>query len=538
MRVLWLLLVAALPFGAHAAQAPVDLILTNGQVFTGDAARPMVEAVAISGERIVQVGTASEVAALASDRTRTIDLQQRVATPGFNDAHMHFGPDPKGYEVSFETNEPTWAETSAAIGAAVQKTPPGSWIFVPVGYTVVLDEAVTRTALDKLAPDHPVLLRAYYGHGYVANSKALSLLHIRNYESDPAGGYYERAAGSRELNGRYWEYAQWKTARALAAAVTDDEIVAALRDLSDAALRAGITSLQIFPAMPLDRFVMLADKSELPIRVRAIAFSPTTPSGRDLSEIREMDRLQETDSNVTVSGIKWVLDGTPIERGAALRDDYADRPGWFGRLNFPERDIAAMLKESLELQQQLLLHAVGDKTADVIFDAMETVNGGNVDWKSKRLRIEHGEGVIADLIPRARALGIVVVQNPSHFTFVELFRQRWHSPMGPLRSLIEADIPLALGSDGPMNPFLNIMFAITDPTNPTEAITREQAVRAYTAGSAFAEFAEEDKGTIAVGKLADIAVLSQDPFSVPVPDLPKTRSVLTIVGGKVVYEER
>jgi len=288
---------------------------------------------------------------------------------------------------------------------------------------------------------------------------------------------------------------------------------------------------------PIERFVRLADKSDLPVRVRAIAFSPTTRSGRDLSEIRELDRLQETGSNVTVSGIKWILDGTPIERGAALRDDYADRPGWYGKLNFPERDIAAMLKESLELQQQLLLHAVGDKTADVVFDAMEIVNGGNVDWKSKRLRIEHGEGVIADLIPRARALGVVVVQNPSHFTFVELFRQRWHSPMGPLRSLIEADIPVALGSDGPMNPFLNIMFAITDPTNPPEAITREQAVRAYTSGSAFAEFAEQDKGTIAAGKLADIAVLSQDPFSVAVPDLPRTRSVLTIVGGKVVYEE-
>ena len=289
--------------------------------------------------------------------------------------------------------------------------------------------------------------------------------------------------------------------------------------------------------MPLERFVRLAARSDLPIRVRAIAFSPTSPSGRDLTEIREMDRLQQRDSNVTVSGIKWVVDGTPIERGAALRDDYADRPGWQGRLNFPERDIAAMLDESLRLQQQLLLHAVGDKTADVIFDAMETLDDGNVDWKSKRLRIEHGEGVIADLIPRARALGIVVVQNPSHFTFVELFRQRWHSPMGPLRSLIEADVPVALGSDGPMNPFLNIMFAVTDPTNPSEAITREQAVSAYTVGSAFAEFAEQDKGTIAVGKLADIAVLSQDPFSVPVADLPKTHSVLTIVGGKIVYEE-
>ncbi len=544
MRARFLLFIALLslgglfPLGALAAPANVDLILTNGRVFTGDSERPSAEAIAIGGERIVALGSTSEIAALAGAKTRTIDLQQRVVTPGFNDAHVHFGPDPKGFEIRFDTSEPTWPETGAAIGKAVQQTPAGTWIFGQVGYTVVLDEQVTRAALDKVAPNHPVLLRAYYGHGDIANSRALSLLHIANNETDPAGGYYERVGNTREINGRFWEYAQWKATRALASTVSDDEIVAALHELSDTAVRAGLTSLQIFPAMPMERFVNLARKSDLPIRIRAIAFSPTTPSGRDLSEIRDLDRLQDSDSNVTVSGIKWVVDGTPIERGAALRDDYADLPGWYGRLNFPERDITAMLRESLELQQPLLLHAVGDKTADVIFDAMETIDGGKVDWKSKRLRIEHGEGVMDDLIPRARALGIIVVQNPSHFTFVELFKQRWHSPMGLLRSLMEADIPVALGSDGPMNPFLNIMFAISDPTNPPEAITREQAVRAYTAGSAFAEFAEQDKGTLAAGKLADVVVLSQDPFSVPVPELPKTRSVLTIIGGKVVHEER
>jgi predicted amidohydrolase YtcJ len=538
MRAQCLLLIALCALVARAAQPSVELILTNGRVFTADPARPSAEAIAIGGERIVAVGSVREVAALAGERTRTIDLRQRVVTPGFNDAHAHFGPDPQGFEVHFETNEPTWTETRAAIERAAQQTAPGTWIFAQVGYTVVLDERVTRFALDKLAPNHPVLLRAYYGHGFVANSTAMSVLHIALEESDPAGGYYERVAGSREVNGRFWEYAQWKTTRALASAVSDDEIVAALQELAGAAVRVGITSMQIFPAMPIERFVRLARKSDLPIRVRAIAFSPTTSSGRDLSEVRDLDRLQQQSNfNVTASGIKWIVDGTPIERGAALRDDYADRPGWRGRLNFPERDIKAMLDESLQLHQQLLLHAVGDKTADAIFDAMETIDNGKVDWKSKRLRIEHGEGVIADLISRARVLGIVVVQNPSHFSFVELFRERWRSPMGPLRSLIEADIPVALGSDGPMNPFLNIMFAITDPANPPEAITREQAVRAYTAGSAFAEFAERDKGTIGVGKLADIAVLSQDPFSIPVPDLPKTRSVLTIVGGNIVYEE-
>ena len=236
MRVRCLLLIAPFalwPIAGQAAPTPVDLILTNGKVFTADPARPAAEAIAISGERIVTVGTASDVAALAGEKTRTIDLQQRVVTPGFNDAHAHFGPDPKGFEVRFETNEPTWTETHAAIERAVQQAPPGTWIFAQVGYTVVLDEQVTRFVLDKLAPDHPVLLRAYYGHGYVANSSAMALLHIANNEPDPAGGYYERVADSREINGRYWEYAQWKTTRALASAVSDDEIVTALHELSD-----------------------------------------------------------------------------------------------------------------------------------------------------------------------------------------------------------------------------------------------------------------------------------------------------------------
>ncbi len=537
MRRYWLLLLAWLPFTALGQAAPADLILTNGKVFTADPARPTAEAIAIRGERIVAVGTTAEMNVFAGATTRRIDLQQRVVTPGFNDAHFHFGPDPKGFQVHFDTNEPSWAQVSAAIEQAVQQTPRGTWIFASVGYGVVLDEHVTRAALDQLAPDHPVLLRAYYGHGDIANSKALPLLHLADDEPDPAGGYYERVAGSKEINGRFWEYAQWKPNRVLASAVSDEEALAALHEMADGALRAGITSLQIFPAMPIERFANLVVKADLPVRIRAIAFSPTTPSGRDLSEIRELGRLQFPGSKVSISGIKWIVDGTPIEWGAALRNDYADRPGWHGRLNFPESEVAAMLDESLQFHQQLLLHAVGDKTAAVIFDAMEATDSGKTDWKSKRLRIEHGEGVIADLIPRARALGVIVVQNPSHFGFAELFRKRWHSPMGPLRSLIEAGVPVALGSDGPMNPFLNIMFASTDPSNPTEAITREQAVRAYTAGSAFAEFAEQEKGSIAPGKLADIVVLSQDVFAVAVPDLPKTRSVLTIVGGHVAYEE-
>jgi len=334
--------------------------------------------------------------------------------------------------------------------------------------------------------------------------------------------------------GRFWEYAEWKPNRILVNQVSDEEAISYLRQMAEDAVRFGITSMQIFPAMSVGKFARLLVKAKLPIRVRAIPFSMTNPSGRDLSEIRQLRNLQFPKANVTASGMKWVLDGTPIERGAALRSDYNDRAGWRGRLNFPETEIAAMVKESLDFKQQLLVHAVGDQTIQIVFDAMEKYDA-KVDWNSKHVRIEHGDGVIDELIPRARKLGVVVVQNPTHFSEPELFRQRWGT-MFPLRSLIEAGIPVAIGSDGPMNPFLNIMLAAIHPYNPKEAITREQAVRAYTYGSAFAESAEVEKGTIARDKLADLVVLSQDIFAVPVPELPKTNSLLTIVGGKIVYE--
>jgi imidazolonepropionase-like amidohydrolase len=156
------------------------------------------------------------------------------------------------------------------------------------------------------------------------------------------------------------------------------------------------------------------------------------------------------------------------------------------------------------------------------------------------VRFEHADFLMADLLPLTRRLGVVVVPNPPHFAFPEA---RMRATFGtdpaqvtPLRSLLAAGIPVAIGSDGPMNPFLGVMFASTHPANPREAVTREQAVAAYTRGSAYAEFAERDKGTLAPGMLADLAVLSHDIFTVPPAALPGTTSVLTLVGGRVVFD--
>ncbi len=233
------------------------------------------------------------------------------------------------------------------------------------------------------------------------------------------------------------------------------------------------------------------------------------------------------------------MDGTPIERGAAVRDSYQDSPGNFGRLNFEESEIEAMIRESLAWNDQLLIHSTGDKTSEVVFEAMRKI-GPDANWPEKRLRIEHGDRIMNDMIPAAKELGVVVVQNPTHFSIVEILVSRHgiNSNFLPMKTLLENGIPLALGSDGPINPFLNIMLAAIHPINPSEAITREQAVRAYTFGSAFAEFQENEKGSLTVGKFADLAVLSQNIFQIPMEALPGTTCILTIINGKVVFDAK
>jgi predicted amidohydrolase YtcJ len=221
-----------------------------------------------------------------------------------------------------------------------------------------------------------------------------------------------------------------------------------------------------------------------------------------------------------------------------LRKDYLDRPGWRGQLNFSESEIENIVKESIEFNQPLLLHCVGDKACEAAFNAMEKIGNGKIDWKQKRVRVEHGEVVIDDLLERARKLGIIIVQNPTHFTDGEMGRARWGGGKSRIRSMVEIGIPFALGSDGPMNPFLNIMLASIHPDNPSQAISREQAVQAYTMGSAYSEFSENEKGILAKGKLADLTVLSQDIFTVPLSEMPNTQSVLTVVSGKIVYDAK
>jgi predicted amidohydrolase YtcJ len=246
---------------------------------------------------------------------------------------------------------------------------------------------------------------------------------------------------------------------------------------------------------------------------------------------------------VSVSGVKWLLDGSPLERSAAMRAPYADDPRTSGQVNFPPEAIRAILREASRGHTQLLFHAVGDRTAETLLSAMEATGGAKF-WPPQRLRIEHGDGLMPDLIARVKASGAIVVQNPTHFADGEFVARRL-GPVraaagSPLNTLLAAGIPVVLASDGEaegpeLNPWMNLRFASEYPAKRKESLTREQAMIAYTRTAAFAEFAEDKKGTLEAGKLADLAILSQDIFNIPSKDLEKTESVMTIVGGKIIY---
>lgn len=227
-----------------------------------------------------------------------------------------------------------------------------------------------------------------------------------------------------------------------------------------------------------------------------------------------------------------------IERLMFVRAPYADRSDTRGRLNFSQDELSAFLGRAMTAGEQPMIHTVGDAALDVLLASLE--QSGGEQWQRLRPRVEHGDMPEPSQFERARRLGLVLVQNPAHFMIRPVVDARLGSErtarFAVVKAASAAGVPLAFGSDGPLNPFLNIMFATINANNPAEALSREQALVAYTQGSAFAEFAENEKGTIAAGRLADLAILSQDIFAVSADALPATTSVPTIVGGRVVHD--
>ena len=525
---------------AFAQQPKPDLILLNGKIFTSVIAHPYVEALAIRGDLIIATGDTVTIRAMAGPATRQIDLHGATAIPGINDAHHHFSLGPPEVDVDLQTPNPTWAQAKEGIAAAIAKNPPNSLISVTIGFKVFGDPSINRDALDQLAPHNPVALETFTGHAIILNTAGLHFYNIADNQSDPLGGRFERDAKGR-LTGTIREYALMNMKRAAADRVPEAAAVAQIRQQLQEEVKYGVTSVQELAVLiPPARAVSLLEDAPTQIRVRIVRMPGTTTTGRDITEGKGVPA--HPSNLITVSGSKWLADGVGVEGTFTPRGEWklpaklpfdsllSDLP-----LEFPKAEYPVMLQESIKNNDQLLLHVSGNRSVETVLEAIDA-SGGSKVWNVRRLRFEHGDGIFPDQFARVKQDGIVVIQNPLHLAPILPPGVVPFEKAQPLKSLLDAGIPVAFGSDAPTNPYLDIMFATNPGNRPSEGITREQAVIAYTLTSAYAEFQEHEKGSLEPGKLADIAVLSQNIFSVPTPELPKTQSIMTIVGGKIVYE--
>ena len=522
--------------GCSAAPLRADTVLLNGKVFTANDAQPWAQALAISGDRVVAVGDSAAIQALAGPSTRRLDLGGRTVVPGFNDAHQHIEITPPATDLVLP-DEPTLAQLEAAIKTALASAPAGQLLRGIIGQTAWGDPVLSRDWLDAIGPATPVWLTGFTGHGVLLNSAALALVDITDSVKEIEGGRFGRDAQGR-LNGRLEETAGEWAERLLAIKAGPAAAAARYRAVAAEALGYGITTIQLMAdPLPIAETGTRLVEANSPIRWKAYRF-PMREAGGETIDSRPTLPPQPT-ARIDLRGMKWIIDGTPIERLAYMKEPYADAPAERGRLNLPQSRIDAFVGWAYGSEDRLLVHAVGDAAIDAYLLALEKTGRPEV-WRAKRPRIEHGDMLSDDLLTRVKALGAVVAVNPFHFMFPDVYlarlgpeRKAW---MQPLKTLLDRGIPVAIGSDGPMNPFMNVLWAATHATNPSQALTREQAVTAYTRGSAFAEFTERDKGQLAVGMLADLAVLSADLFTALPGQIPAITSVLTMVGGKPVHD--
>jgi predicted amidohydrolase YtcJ len=544
MRILFV--VAGLCLAACTPSKPApELVVVNARVFTGDHQQPWAEAVAMRDGVFTAVGADDAVSALAGEGTRTIDAGGRLLVPGLTDAHVHLGAYESVCSQIAPINLPFPGPTPDELLYAIAAIPGDDWLCGTVGPIVIEDGRNWRDALDKAAPSRPVVLSTSWGHPTLLNSAAFSALGITDQTADPPGGAFDRDAKGR-LTGIVREGAETLVYRGLTRDLDPVANVPAASEFAQRYLQWGVTRVHLMATGPsLDKTLATLSAAKTPLGWTVYGWGYPPEIDRIWSDVG----AAQAPGNVRLAGVKFVLDGTPIERGAFLRADYGDRAGWRGVSNYSDEELNTILSAALEKPEQLALHVAGDGEMERLLTAMEGRAPAD-QWKPRRVRIEHGDGLAADLRGRAAALGVVVIQNPLHFDPRPLGASD-AAPLGtrltpqraaelfPLKSLLADGIPVALGSDAGgdgANPFLNIMLATMHPMNPAEALTREQALLAYTSGGAFAEGEEGARGIIRTGMRADLALLSQDILSGPAEALPGTRSVLTVVGGKVAHE--
>lgn len=537
----------------QGAQQKADLVLFNGVIWTGTRQHPMAEAIAVRGERIVAVGENEEVQSLIGPRTRVVDLQGRLVLPGFIDNHTHFisgGFQLLSVDLRDARDEKEFARR---IGEKARSLPEGRWI---TGGSWDHERwpgaALPRKELiDPVTPHHPVFVTRLDGHMGLANSLALKLAGITKETPDPPGGRIVRDPQTGEPTGILKDAAM-NLVRRVIPPPTPAEMDEALRAAMNEAARVGVTSIQdITTWSDWAVYKRFHRRGELTVRITARTPITEWERQRDLRQ-----KEGPGDEWLRLGGLKGFVDGSLGSTTALFFEPYLDAPQTSGLLHeemLPEgimqRRVAAADRAGLPVS----IHAIGDKANKILLDIYEQVIQEN-GVRDRRFRIEHAQHLRPEDIPRFAQLGVIASMQPYHaiddgrWAEKRIGRERCRTTYA-FRSLLDAGAVLTFGSDwpvAPLDPLLGIYAAVTRRTIdgahprgwfPEQRITVEEAVRAYTVNNAYAEFAEKEKGSLEPGKLADMVVLSKDIFSIPPEQIPTAKVMMTIVGGRIVFEQ-
>jgi len=533
------------------AQQHASLVLFNGKVWTGNPRQPESEAVACQGSRIVAVGSNQEIRRWAGAGAEVVDLQGKRVVPGFNDAHVHFytgGAQLAGVQLRDAASEKEFAERIARFAA---KTPKGRWItggnWDHENWTPA--RLPTRQLIDAATPDHPVFVNRLDGHMALANSLALRLAGVTRDTKDPPGGEIVRDEGGEPTG--ILKDAAMEAVRRVIPPPSAAEIEEALRAAMRYAARNGVTSVHDMSASPpvFEVYQRLLQRGELTVRIYG---HQPLPGWRRLAQVGI--RAAFGNEKLRIGALKGFADGSLGSSTAWFFAPYRDDPKTSGLPAdemIPESKMRDNIAGADQAGLQVAVHAIGDKANHIILNMYEEVTRKNGS-RDRRFRIEHAQHLSANDIPRFGSLKVIASMQPYHA--IDDGRWAWKR-VGPevlkgtyaFRSLLDADAVLAFGSDwyvAPMEPLMGIYAAVTrrtlDGKNPggwipEQKITVAEAVRAFTWGSAYAGFDENAKGTIEPGKLADMAVLSDDIFVIAPEQIEKASVVMTVFDGKIVY---
>jgi predicted amidohydrolase YtcJ len=554
---------AALAARSPQQVQPATLVLTNGKIVTVEASPAEVQAVAVRGDRIVALGTSADITPYIGQGTQVIDLKGQMAMPGFVESHGHFtgvGTTQLNLKLMSATS---WDEIVAMVEKAAKAAKPGEWIYGRGWHQEKWTRAPqpnvegfpTHASLSKVSPNNPVLLTHASGHASFANAKAMELSGVTKDTKNPEGGEVLKDADGNPT-GLFRETASRLIRRdAGAPRPTAEETAARARKIlelaAQEALSKGVTSFQDAGSSfdDIDLMKRMVDEGKMGIRLWVMVRENNAREAPKLAQYRMIDY---GNGHLTVRAIKRAIDGALGSRGAWLLEPYADKPDSTGLNTTPVDEIRETARLAMQHGYQLCVHAIGDRANRETLNIFEEALEANPDKKDLRWRIEHSQHLHPTDIPRFGKLGVIASMEGIHCTsdapyvLARLGPKRAEEGAYVWQKLMKSGAVVTNGTDAPVedvDPIASYYATVSRKLKdgsvfyPDQRMSRVEALRSYTINGAYAAFEENSKGSLKVGKYADLVVLSKDIMTIPEDQIPTAQVVYTIVGGKVRYKK-